>query len=74
MKESQHYGIDWNGPIPITEDRDRVIVPQVTRPLDTEKLRELRTLFDVRRSGNNFGANIYLEVAVSYTVMLCQSL
>ena len=62
QKESQHYGIDQNGPIPITEDPDRVIVPQVTRPLDTEKLRQLRTLFDVRRSSNNFGANIYLEV------------
>ena len=37
-------------------------MPQVTRPLDTEKLRELRTLFDVRRNSNNFGADIYLEV------------
>ena len=62
QEEAQHYGIDWNGPIPITEDPDRVIVPQVTCPLDTEKLRELRTLFDVRRNSNNFGADIYLEV------------
>ena len=37
-------------------------MPQVTCPLDTEKLRELRTLFDVRRNSNNFGADIYLEV------------
>ena len=37
-------------------------MPQVTRPLDTEKLRELRTLFDVRWNSNNFGADIYLEV------------
>ena len=50
------YRLGW------TEDPDRVIVPQVTCPLDTEKLRELRTLFDVRRNSNNFGADIYLEV------------
>ena len=62
QEEAQHYGIDWDGPIPITEDPDRVIVPQLTCPLDTEKLRELRTLFDVRRNSNNFGADIYLEV------------
>ena len=37
-------------------------MPQVTCPLDTENLRELRTLFDVRRNSNNFGADIYLEV------------
>ena len=37
-------------------------MPQVTCPLDREKLRELRTLFDVRRNSNNFRADIYLEV------------
>ena len=37
-------------------------MPQVTCPLDNEKLRELRTFFDVRRNSNNFGADIYLEV------------
>ena len=62
QEESQHYGIDWDEPIPITEDPDRVMVPRVTCPLDTEKLCELRTLFDVRRNSNNFGADIYLEV------------
>ena len=62
QEQTHHYGIDWDGPIPITEDPERVIVPQVTCPLDTEKLRELRTLFDVRRNSNNFGADIYLEV------------
>ena len=62
QQEAQHCGNNWDESIPITEDPDRVIVPQVTCPLDTEKLREIRTLFDVRRNSNNFGADIYLEV------------
>ena len=62
QQEAQHYGNNWDESIPITEDPDRGIVPQVTCPLDTEKLREIRTLFDVRRNSNNFGADIYLEV------------
>ena len=62
QEEAQHYGIDWDGPIPISKDPDSVIVPQVTCPLDTEKLSELLTLFDVRQNSKNFGADIYLDV------------
>ena len=37
-------------------------MPLVTCPLNTEKLRELRTFFDVWQNSNKFGAEIYLEV------------
>ena len=37
-------------------------MPQFICPLDKENLHELRTLFDVQQNGNNFGADIYLEL------------
>ena len=55
-----HYGIDWDGPVSITSDTDRVEVPGTATPITPEQLCELKAAVDPLEQCESLGVSLYL--------------
>ena len=63
MQEESHlYGIDWNGPMPSTEDNNRVLVPCTECPLSDLACHELEQRIDPLTEDGNYGIETYQAV------------
>jgi hypothetical protein len=56
------YGIDPHGPLPDDDDSDRVTIPSVARPLDSDMMAELRRRVNPLQESEYLGVDIFLEV------------
>ena len=59
--EREHYGIDWDGPVPYddTDDCDSVVVPEIECPLIESQLDELDDEISPLADTTNYGIDLY---------------
>lgn len=62
-KESaEHYGIDWDGPLPQEyQDADQVDVPQSQCPLTEDQYDQLQSNVSPLAESSNYGIDLFLE-------------
>lgn len=59
----QEYGIDWDGPIPLTDDdADQVTVPECECPLTEEQFTQLQDTILPLESSDNYGIDLFNAV------------
>ena len=63
QEELQHYGVDWDGPLPqdALTDTERVEIPDTGCPLDDVQFADLSNSIDPLRQSTNHGIDIYME-------------
>ena len=54
-----YHGIDWDGPLPDSEDQGSVEVPAIPVPLEDEDLQELLHTVCPTAPSNDYGLNLY---------------
>ena len=54
-----YHGIDWDGPLPDSEDHESVEVPAIPVPLEDEDLRELLHTVCPTAPSDDYGLNLY---------------
>lgn len=61
-QDRDFYGIDWNGPIPLDDDTDRIQVPDINCdvPLNIEE--ELASFMSALGKSENYGIDLYCSL------------
>ena len=69
-----HYGIDWDGPIPLARESESVEVPDTPVPISLADLAVLERLYteEVILSSENHAIDIYVNVLSFVTQRLVQ--
>ena len=60
MQESNLYGVDWDGPLPM-DDGDSVVVPTTSVPLCEDNMQQLASQINPLAVSYDFGIDLYLE-------------
>ncbi len=53
------YGIDWDGPSPLEDDAESVIVPECPCPLNDDEVDELAALVSPLQASQDYGIDLY---------------
>ena len=61
QKDFTYYGVDWDGPVGITEGNGQVEVPITTCPLNSAELQQLREQIDPFVDDDNQGIDTFNE-------------
>ena len=56
------YGIDWNGPISLADDCDRVFVPQIECEIPDSIEREITSFVSPLSSSEDYGIDLYCSI------------
>ena len=56
------YGIDWDGPIPDSDEFDQVNVSEIHNPLTDSDYEELCRAVSVNSNSDCYGVDIYIRV------------
>ena len=59
FSRARTYGIDWDGPVGVHLDAERVEVPNTPNSLNAEQMDELRELVNPLAPGDNLGISLY---------------
>ncbi|XP_019857141.1 PREDICTED: uncharacterized protein LOC109585483 isoform X2 [Amphimedon queenslandica] len=59
FEDDNLYGIDWNGPIPLEDDYDRLFVPRIECDIPYGVLRELPSFVPPLSHSENYGIDLY---------------
>ena len=59
------YGIDWNGPVGVDLDAERVEVPDTPNPLNAQQIDELRELVNPLAPCDDLGISLYARACMA---------
>ena len=69
----QHYGIDWNGPMPDCEEEvDQVVVPECDCPLSPEDYDDLECSISPSAASSNYGIDLYTSAVTFVEAKMTQ--
>lgn len=59
QRDFTYYGVDWSGPVGVTEDNGQVAVPVTSCPLNNAELQQLKEQIDPLNDDSNYGIDTF---------------
>ena len=56
-----YHGIDWDGPLPDSNEVESVEVPAISNPFEDDDMQELQQTLCPTAPSNDYGLDLYLQ-------------
>lgn len=59
--EIEHYGLDWDGPLPESDSDETIELPLMANPLNQQQSQDLTQTINPMRNSDCYGIDIFIE-------------